>query len=696
MKMKKISTILVLFVFLCSILSVIAAPSTPIPVRFTLEINGEKANFDDVKVTNLATGEVLTKSDIGQLTMENGICGFDLSQFKQGYTTAVLPYYIGDEIEVKICDIHPDCTFSFNVDSSLPPPDFWFNTKITTSDHYVCWDSSVVSDPNDCPAQPTPEPDPTPEVEAKVSSIDSKTAKVEAYYGQEIDIKIGDNKLASLIDDVIDFNGEDYDVQEEIYFKAKIQTSLDDEDFELEPYILIEENGIEYRYVFVDKIDLSEISEDEELEIGFLGKNLRIVEANSNSITLRTGEEYFIKEGEIETIEGSELKVVTIGEDSVLIDVDGYESIVDKDSSETFGNLNVYVNKILYKSYEESHVELLVGTDTDEEISNGDDYEADKNYKWVIDLPSHIGITNQEEYKYLDEENTPLKIGDSIKILDYIEIKFKEITTSDRVSMKFKVRDGYLNVRGDLDDSFVYSSEDYKELYVNSNGIYDEDKEMITTDKIRIGDSDTYLELGSVKIGKLEIKLDMSDILYDGVSFSSKDRDYLDYFGLIFKDPEQGIDDKNGFEVSVPEERPEVVITFSSEISEDIEDVVEPFEPVVEPTEPVVPVEPVTPTEPVVEPVTPVEPTEPVIELVTPETPEEGNNLLTVLITLIAGIIGMFAWGKGFAGLIKYYLRKGQEARKEGDKELAEKYEARASKMAKTVVTNFLAGKYKK
>lgn len=75
--------------------------------------------------------------------------------------------------------------------------------------------------------------------------------------------------------------------------------------------------------------------------------------------------------------------------------------------------------------------------------------------------------------------------------------------------------------------------------------------------------------------------------------------------------------------------------------------------------------------------------------------PEE-RNLQDWLIGLIAGIIGVFAWGAGFAGLIRYYLRLAKEAEKAGNKTLAKKYRTRAEKMAKTAVTNFLAGKYKK
>ena len=75
---------------------------------------------------------------------------------------------------------------------------------------------------------------------------------------------------------------------------------------------------------------------------------------------------------------------------------------------------------------------------------------------------------------------------------------------------------------------------------------------------------------------------------------------------------------------------------------------------------------------------------------------EDYSSLQILLIGMIAAIIGIFSWGKGFAGLIKYYLRLAKEAKGRGERELAIKYQQRAEKMAKTVLTNFMAGKYKK
>ena len=75
--------------------------------------------------------------------------------------------------------------------------------------------------------------------------------------------------------------------------------------------------------------------------------------------------------------------------------------------------------------------------------------------------------------------------------------------------------------------------------------------------------------------------------------------------------------------------------------------------------------------------------------------PERESNLEEYLLALIAGILVMFGWGKGFAGLIRYYLNKAKEEEKKGNKELAQRYRERAKKMAQSVITGFLAGKYK-
>jgi len=202
---------------------------------------------------------------------------------------------------------------------------------------------------------------------------------------------------------------------------------------------------------------------------------------------------------------------------------------------------------------------------------------------------------------------------------------------------------------------------------------------------VRIGDSDFFLELGSLIIGNLEISLDMSDILYDGVSFASMDKDYLDYFGLIFRDPENAVDDKKGFRISVPEERPEVTISIG-----DVDVVVTPttssttttLEPIVTST---------TVTLPIV--------TRPTVTTVpTPTTlPDEGEGeglgfleaAFAALIVIVLGVIGYkYKWAKG---LMAMWQSKIKNAKTPAAKRKAVKS---AIKTATTVIKKDKAGKY--
>ncbi len=131
--MKKLPILLTLL-FVLSILTVAGyntrgghcGPSVPRPVVFSLDVNGVLASNNDVEVKNLATGEVLTVTDVPQLNMENGIAGFDLNEF-DGCDKSVLcdcfrladswSGYPGDEIQITLCDYHTNCFFKFNLDN---------------------------------------------------------------------------------------------------------------------------------------------------------------------------------------------------------------------------------------------------------------------------------------------------------------------------------------------------------------------------------------------------------------------------------------------------------------------------------------------------------------------------------------------------------------------------------------------------
>ena len=717
--MKKL--IISLFMILSMIIAVIAAPPVPAPVKIVVSVNGVDIHYEDTKVTNKFTGEVLTKEQVSSLEIINGVGVFDLSQFEQGYEAAGRTYS-GDEIEIVACNVDPACTTTFLISDTNPRT---ISISVNTDNLHVCWDNSLVSNPNDCPAQPEPEqeyvcwdesvvndPSLCPDVpvveedpveESRVSG-DGRVASVEAYYGQKINVVLTDTKLSKLFDGEIDFDGEKYDAEEVILFQATPETSIFDEDFGTDPYVTIPEGAVEYRFVIKDSIDLSDIDEDEPLEISFLGKTLKIIDASESQITVRFGTVLGMTQGETAQVNGKDIEVLAVMVDSVQVSVDSVSGTILLDDSNEINGLDVLVDSISYQGWENGVklVTLIVGDKVQDTYQDGDYFDLfkadDEEYKWVISLGDTqvLGVRNSEAYIGIDEDDDYQAIGvGEVLVLpnNFLEVKFKSITTPTETELGFRVKDDYLYITGP-EDAFSYGTEEYDRLYVNDDGFHDEDKDFITDEEVRIGSSETYLELGSVIIMDLEIELDMSDILYNGISWASEEGNFMDYLGIKWFDAEKGVDDQIGFKVSIPEEDPEALITFRLRTVSDDED-----DDVTTTTVPDDVEEPVVTTTTTVAPVVTI--TVPPVTTTTTlpsddDDEDEGSNLKTILITLIAAIIGFFGWGKGFAGLIKYYLRKADEAAKAGDKELAAKYRARAEKMARTVVTNYLAGKYKK
>lgn len=516
---------------------------------------------------------------------------------------------------------------------------------------------------SEAPPEPEPEPEPT-EVTKVTSNEDKSVALIEAYYGDCIEATILDNKLSKLIDEEIDFEGDDYNVHEEIIVKACLKTSLDDEDYGLTPYLVIPEEGITYKYVFDDAIPKVEVNIDDPLEITVLGDEIEIVDIDDNSMTILYGEEIDVKEGE--TVKGVTVNI--IHDDYVSVTVGGESAKIYEGEVEDVGGLEIQVIDVLVDDDVKDLVTLRIAEDVELNIKDGDDYNEGEIWKWVITSNS-IGITNQNKYEDIDEdeEYLPLAEGDSITLPnDYATIKLHSISTPEVTELDIRVKDSYLKIKGSRDDSFA---DEYDLIYIDTNGIYDEDEVPISTDKVRIGESDIYLEIANdiLKIQKLTIDLLMNDISYDGESYSLEDGNFLDYQGITFKDAENAVEDKDNFKVTIPDERPEVTITIGAEVPDEEE---EEGEEDVEPTPSPEP----TPPEPTPTP----EPQPPITRiicgdgkqvvkvedcLVPPEDTDDGIFLSMVsLLAIILGALGL-GWRAGYLGLVKYYWKKGEKAR---------------------------------
>ena len=437
------------------------------------------------------------------------------------------------------------------------------------------------------PVEPEPE---VVEPESSVTaSADTSIATTNAFYGQDIEIKLDDNKIGYLIDGEISVDGETYEVSEEVYFAGTVKTSIDDDDFGKNPYLVFESYGAEYQYIFNDHIIIEDISEDNPADIKFLGKDLKIIEASANEITVRYGSKITLLQGKSDTVDGNKVEIIAMTNDDVSLKINGVSGSVTKGDTATINGLEVVIDSLLYQAYADGvkTVTLIIGEKVQATYKDGDYFdlfiEDDEVWEWIIQLggtEQYLGVWNVEDYLGIDEDDDyhALGIGDSFFLPnDYVEIQFKSVTNPDITDLNIRVKDGYLYLRGNTDDDvFSFGTKDYDRVYMDAAGIYDEDFNTITTDKVEIGDSGIYLEKGSAKIGDLTIELDLSDILFKGISFALKDETFMDYLGIIFTDPEDAIDEKRGFEVLVPEDRPEVTIAFGKDIPvEAVDDVIE-------------------------------------------------------------------------------------------------------------------------
>ena len=400
--MKKLLTYLITFMLMMSF-SLAQSPPVPSPIIGKLTLNGMGLTGYIIEVTNLRTGQSVSGDTIPSLITEAN--GFFVDLSKLDFQAPIPNFYLGDTIRVSVRGFSdPQATVEF-----IPSPPYYFNIDIVNEQQVVqCWDGSSVIDINDCPAIPEPEPEPELETETKVISNENKdVANVEAYLGQPIEIILTNKKLDRLFDGEIPFDGEDYDAKEIITIKTTSETSLFDEDFGTEPHMIFEERTIEYKLIIEDNIDLDDVHIEEPLEIPFSGGILKIIEASENEIVIRTGTEVTLNEGQSKKIDGKDVKIISIAEDSVEVSVNNVQEIISKYDERKVNGIYVLIDVIHYKGYDSntpSSVTIVAGENTDETIRDGDEYNEREDWEWVIDGQSW-GYINTEAYKGISYSN---------------------------------------------------------------------------------------------------------------------------------------------------------------------------------------------------------------------------------------------------------------------------------------------------
>ena len=420
------------------------------------------------------------------------------------------------------------------------------------------------------------------------------------------------------MDTSIEFNGEDYDIHEEVSTNSDLKVAyslIDDEEFEAIPYIITNDEGaIVYKFVFDDVIDTTEISRDEPLKIKFLGSDMTITKVNSGEFEVKSGNSQYMLVGSQISVGDNTiiLNSVTEDGDSAGLVINGQLYWIDVSDSVEFDDFTIAVDdvKIIHSNGNDASVEVSI-TETSDDVyktfKDGDSviYDQDVDdaefiYKLDVDASDNLvslAVEHNQKMDELDDDFTPLKEGDSITFPNgYISLKFDStnVDSYETINVEF---DDVENENGDeyygiifsaSDNVFEIASDETSEVYAYTlddgatwelSFLNDDNDVIDTTDTSFdiVFEDTTYNVLYDgdlVKIGLLsfdpettdgnfthlgtnEEEAETTDVSYNLVDIGTKDNDILGMDGIIIKTPEDNADE-DVIEFDVPEDKLEV------------------------------------------------------------------------------------------------------------------------------------------
>lgn len=432
----------------------------------------------------------------------------------------------------------------------------------------------------------------------------------DVFLGDIVSFSLDDGDLNHLVDQEIRFNEDDYDVHEEfVSFNnglTVLYSAVDDEEFSSEPYIGVEKGTLEYRLVFDDPINMSEVSDDESLIIPFLGTDMEVVGVTANEVKFRSGTEFTLRDGESIEFDGKEVVLEFISENNrVTVSVDGVAEVVNEFDTERINGLDVRAEDILVNS-REGIATLLLGEDTLLELDNGEEWLGQDDNPFEFSIVSSGGfleafvLSYEERHDELNDEFPVLGLGDSIAFPnEHVTLEFAEILENDYIEFKFEF-DGFndelengTDVINDecilvstsdrdievLDEEAdeVYVCKDNSSFYEDNSGdwyqalvtdvrLVNDDAEYNLSiggvDRLRIESlSDTLIRLDTVwadeKLGVEENDAEAGDILFGNNGVGKVEYDILTPFGAILVDVENNAD-SDEFVLNIPSDRIEL------------------------------------------------------------------------------------------------------------------------------------------
>jgi hypothetical protein len=239
---------------------------------------------------------------------------------------------------------------------------------------------------------------------------------------------------------------------------------------------------VAYSYIFDDAFTAADVTEDEPLEIDFMGTSLTITDVDmaTDSVTAQVGEEVAMAVDGTKTIAGKTIKLVNVGTDSAIVSVDGTEAVIADDATKLVNGLRVRVKDLFYSDTKaERQAVMVIGEDALKTYADGDEYiipcstpmtedcdEDSPDWVWVIDLNAVVGETTagdnvgvELDATWNDAEDPVIKVGDTLKLPgDMIWIKLDSLTESDFSKYTIKWKDG-------VDLSDVHVGEDSESVF---------------------------------------------------------------------------------------------------------------------------------------------------------------------------------------------------------------------------------------
>ena len=355
-----------------------------------------------------------------------------------------------------------------------------------------------------------------------VSSVGGTTEEVgiESSFGAAINFGnlLNDKDLPSLADSKItvyndEGDNEEYDYHEEIYLQTaaqgdiiQLRTALTstqrNQDYMDDIVLDVPSDSIKYLFVLDDDQDQDSLisgisSATDPLEINFLGRDLRIINADASSITVEVGERVELEGGNTyQTEDGKIIEFVRAASATESrIEVDGVANTIRAGASKTINGVEIKVVSVSNDEGTDADItEIVIGTSAtnyqaEETYNNGDDFiipcgtawksdgcdVSDADWEWEISGLDQIakesvvlGVTFDQGLTDIDDN--PPRVGSDNNVFDlpagFARISLDGIVSSD--SVKYTIEPSRESVYTSLDSSA--SDIKYRGILFEGNG----------------------------------------------------------------------------------------------------------------------------------------------------------------------------------------------------------------------------------